>query len=256
MLYNTVMTPLPATSANDLIGELNELRSEGYFLQKNSFRWMQIKAKLQKLLDANPASGWHVSGIFHAATGDVAEMERAFQNAIHLDSGVNIKRNFFSSYVSLGFASKALEIYRMIASPELGVFSHTFQGAMTMGAFQVATENVEKAKMMGIDLSALPVKIVAESSALLKRLGISDDEVAQHIDAAGAVMRANNQFAMRVPHLIVNDIDGVSSGVTLVMLMDADAKRIFSYNIELAEMEMEMSVQKNAAFDVVFSALQ
>lgn len=248
------MTPLHATTANDLIGELNNLREQGNFIRKGELAWTQISKKIQKLMTVDAAQGWHVQGILYAATGDVAQMEYSFANASRLDSGINIKRNLFASYASLGLATKGLELYLVIGAPEFGVFTQIILSALSVGAFQAVNKNLKSAQKMGIDMDGLPVQLISESASVLARAGISDQMVARHIDAVGAVLTAHNSLVPKEPVLLSNDIENVNSCVTLVFRVHGDAKTIFSYNVELAKMEEEMNVEKSHAFDVVFAA--
>jgi len=248
------MIPLHATTANDLIGELNKLREQGNFIPKDGLAWTQIYKKIQKLMTVDAAQGWHVQGILYAAAGDVAQMEYSFANASRLDSAINIKRNLFASYASLGLASKGCDLYSVIGVPEFGFFTQLILSALSVGAFQAVNENLKSAQKMGIDMNGLPVQLISESASVLARAGISDEMVARHIDAVGAVLTAHKTLVPKEPVILSNDIENVNSGVTLVFRVYGDAKTIFSYNVELAQMEEEMKVEKSQAFDVVFAA--
>jgi hypothetical protein len=109
---------------------------------------------------------------------------------------------------------------------------------------------------MELDMTNFPVEIAEKSASILRRVGISDEQVARHIDAAGSVLRDMRVFEAREPQIIASDVDNVMTGVTMVLYVKCDPAEVFSYNLALAQKEDELKVVKHPAFDVVFAAAE
>ena len=250
------MNIAPQTLAADIVSELNVLQALGKHLDKQSFPWTKLKRAAEKLIHADAAEGWAALGLVHSIAGDIAEVDRCFGNSLKLRPDVNIRANMLASYAKLGFCTISVNMYSEIGSPEHGVFSHVFSFGMYRGAFQSAVHNIALARKMELDMADFAVEIAEKSAIILQRAGLSDESVARHLDAAGAVLREKCMFEVRQPEIIATDVENVLSGVTMVLYLKCDPEEIFSYNVALAQKEEELNVVKHPAFDVVFATTE
>lgn len=102
----------------------------------------------------------------------------------------------------------------------------------------------------------LHVEMAEQSESILRRAGLSDLDIARHLDAAGSVLREMRVFEVQPPKIIATNVENVMTGVTMVLYIKCDPAEIFSYNVALAQKEEELNVVKHPAFDVVFAAAE
>src|SRR5476649_1283103 len=76
----------PTTLSDNLLDRLNTMRQSGRYQRRDSIEWCSIKRECEQLLRSSPADGWSALAMLHAASGDVTQMERCFQNASLLDT--------------------------------------------------------------------------------------------------------------------------------------------------------------------------
>lgn len=105
-------------------------------------------------------------------------------------------------------------------------------------------------------MTSFPVEMAEECASILRRAGLSDKDVARHIDAAGSVLREMRLCEVQQQQIIASNVENVMTGVTMVLYVKCDPAEIFSYNMALARKEEELNVVKHPAFDVVFAAAE
>jgi tetratricopeptide (TPR) repeat protein len=249
------MTIALQTTSTDLTEKLNSMYHTGRYTDKNSFEWRQIKRDCEKLIQADAAAGWAALGNLHAACGDVDEVERFYSAALKLNSDPSYGTNLLKHLLNLGFFSKAQALYHEIGNPVGGQFSNRFELGFTAGAFFMVVKFIETAKNMGIDVDTLQVEIMETVAGILDRAGYSDDDVKQHLEAVGEVMRANKVFYAERPQFEATDVDGEFCGVTMIFRLQCSRAEAFDFNLALAEQEEKMGIKKNPAFDAIFLPL-
>lgn len=246
------MNIAPATLTNDIIAQLNNVRSNVYYAEKSSLIWIKIKRQCEKLVQANAAEGWGTLGLLYTTAGDVEEMERSFFNAIRLGGQSFFASNILASYGNLGLFSKAHALFEKVGDPEGGNFSELFQDGIEIGAFHKLSEFIGAAKKMNIEIDNFRLDLTERATSVLARAGISDSDVASNMDAAGTILRRKRIFASVPTDVLVTDVAGEFSGVTITFKLPLSPAEVFEFNIDLAAQEEVMHLKKSPAFDVVF----
>lgn len=248
------MNPVPATISIEIGNRLNELRVDGLFIMPDNMEWRRLKRECEALLRVDAVEGWSNLGKLYVLSGDVAEMEHCFANAIRLSGSLAAKFNLMASYFNLGLHAKAAAIYEEIGDPSNGLFENTLDLGLYLGCFQSAKENIFRAKEMQLDLQRLPINIALRASDILSRAEMTDKQVTDHIDAAGKVLRDHRFFQTKRSDILAIDVEDVMQAITMVIYIKCTPENIFYFNVELAKAENDLAIEKNSAFEIVFAA--
>lgn len=247
------MQAIPQTNANDIVEKLNGIQERGDYLDKNSFPWRSLKRDAENLIKIDAVSGWVALGMINSAAGDMDEAERCFERSDKLNPSITLQKNRAVSYLNLGEFTKASRIFSNVGSPETGDFFTSCAFGLQCGLFQTLRGFLDMAEKMNINMEMIPADIIRNSANILSRFNIDDASVSKHLDAVGAVFRQRKKINFYQPQVIPIDIDEVMTGVTMIFRVNCDPSEIFDYNLDLAQKEEEMNIQKHPAFDVVFA---
>lgn len=116
-----------------------------------------------------------------------------------------IEANFLNATSALGLSAKA------ITSPEDYSLGKIFMACVSIGAFQTAVDGIEFAnKEQRVITNDGCIPIARKAASVLKRLGVSDAEVAACIDVAGAMLQERKILWLnQTPDVhVVGDTDG------------------------------------------------
>ncbi|MBY0243250.1 MAG: hypothetical protein K2X55_28485 [Burkholderiaceae bacterium] len=251
------MQALQQIASDGVVEKLNLLRSEGKFLAKTDFLWKQLQRDGQKLIHADPAIGWAIMGMIHTMTGDVDEVDACFSKSLRIAEHFDSRLNWLTAMSTLGFHTRAHGMYMEIGAPTGGGFTEAVQIGIDIGAFHMIQQNIEMAHKLGIDVSHLPVLDLDEVVQIINEAGITDADIARHMDAAGCVLRERGLLEVKSPQILKSRSEaGGFTGVTIMLYVKGGPKDILSYNKALARREREMEIKKDVAFDVVIAGVQ
>ena len=248
------MSAQPQTKTNELIDSLNLLRGSGFYADPNTLAWRKIKRDCERLLDVDPAAGWSVMGMLYATVGNVEETNACFGKALKLANELAFKLNWCSSLSALGYFVQALELLPEVLRPQDGEFNSGIMTGMEIGAFKMMGDQLKVAHEMGVDISALPVGVINEAAAIMDGAGITDQDVANHLEAAGAVLRAHKAFDVLAGDVLTSQIAGGLTGITMVLRVVGTPSEVFQLNKALARKERELQIRKSPAFDVLIAS--
>lgn len=246
------MKLVPQTRSSELTDKLNNILHRAVFADRNSFEMRALKRECEQVRDVNPAVGWGLLGSYNGLLGDMEEAARCYKASLALANNPIVHRNYYAAMGNLGYFSMAHEYFVEVSKPELGNLSSLIENAESMGAFQTIVQRVEQAEAMNIQPKLQPTNATLKAARVLRKVGLSDEFVVRHLDAAGDVLRAARIFADGDMEVDACDIDGVFVGVTCVLRVDKTALEVFDLNQQLAKAERARSIEKNLAFDVMF----
>lgn len=243
----------PSTLSDNLLDRLNSMRQSGRYQRRDSIEWEKIKRECEQLLRSAPADGWSALAMLHAAAGDVAQMERCFQNASLLDAHPAVLANRMAAYEHLGLFSEARAIFLRIGTPSSRDFAFAPQAGIDIGSFQSVVEFAAEAKKLGLPMNQDDLNAASEAATILARAGVSDDDVARHLDAAGSVLRRAGMFSAKAADIYATCIPDIFSGVAMAVNVNCDEDELSALNAALANEETARHINKNSVFDVVFA---
>jgi len=243
----------PTTLSDNLLDRLNTIRQSGRYQRRDSIEWCSIKRECEQLLRSSPADGWSALAMLHAASGDVTQMERCFQNASLLDTHPAILANRMAAYEHLGLYSEARALFLKIGSPSGGHFAFALHAGLDIGSFHSVVEFAAEAKKLGLPMNQDDLAAASEAAAILARAGVTDDDVARHLDAAGIVLRRAGMFSAKSADLYATNIPDIFSGVAMALNVHCDEDELAGLNAALAREEQARHVNRNSVFDVVFA---
>jgi hypothetical protein len=243
----------PQTTENEIIRAANVLQeSSPYYLSSSDITWRRLSRQAENLLNSEPAAGWGVLGSLYAIVGNHARMDEAFANSVRVERNRTSIKNWIGNRLNLGFFLSAQELFAAEADPKYGRFSYLFDVGVRACAFQRVTEYFTNAQKMAIDLRMIDPSGAKAMAKLMEQAGLTDADVARHLDVAGEVLRTHRIFAAPAQHL--RYMPGVFNGITIVLDVPVGQSEAFDMNIELAQAEEENSIRKHVAFDVVFAS--
>lgn len=248
----------PATTASEILDEVNaRVFVGGRFVDTSDFAWRSLKRRAEQLRTVDAGQGWAVYGAVVALAGLYEETERAFSAAQKLlgNDGAVIS-NWMVNRTNLGRYSEALELGIQHATPETGWFQERYGSLVRAGGFQAATERLQRAKAMHMEMSEMEIKDVSEAAAILRDAGVSDRNVAAQLDVAGRML-----FDAGLMHVGWGSIEALNEpdlfvGVTYTLRLDLTPTEVFEMNVALAQAECEAGIVRNPAFDVSFVSTQ
>ena len=245
----------PVPKHNQVNAKINAALESGAYNDPGSFEMRLLRRECEQVVKAEPFMGWALLGSFFSALGDVEEAERCFSASLKLRNDYVTHANYHTNLGNLGLFSKAHQYFVEHGRPEKGQFSMMLGFAQTMGSFQTAVAYAEEAEAMGIELQEQLSESCRKAACLLASEGVSDEQVALHLDVAGEVLRRRRMFYYDAPKIKVSAVKGVFVGVTCVLAVAGSSMEVFEMNMELAQLEREMDVVKHPAFDVIFKPL-
>jgi hypothetical protein len=238
------------TREHEVIDRINVAIDQPNYADPNSFEMRWIKRECERVRDLEPGLGWSLLACYYSMIGDANEVRRSFEASWRLEQSAHACANYYANLSNLGYFSEAHDFFMDHARPEKGRLSQL--ASKTTGSFQALVTYFDEAKAKGF-VTVDPVHVDYRTAAsVLSRNGISDAEVAQHMDAVGVVMRQHRMFYTGDIQVEVSDIEGVFVGVTCVFRVQRSQDEVFDLNIELAKIEREMNVPKKSVFDVMF----
>lgn len=245
--------PQPLSKYNELCESIDALRRRRH-VSKNDLRWRRVVAEAQKLRNANQGEGWTILGLAYSTAGDVESARNCFEEAkkYPLDHGDRV--NMFLSLINLGFFSESLQMFKDLAAPERGQYSEMAIHMLQVGAFQTMQKYREKAEAMKIELNKVENHVLDSACAFLEAAGLTDEDVALHLDAAGNVLRAHGLFPLG--SMVINQTPGVLSGIMNVFNVPASPDETFDMNVELAMEEERLGVKKTGFFEIAFAPVE
>ena len=252
------MKALPLPKTQDIIERINALQAASpYYIDPKgiSDRTRQlrlIKRDIDDMFKVDARAAWEVTGAWKALVGDWDGVREAFTASLALgDSGSN-RVNWLVNCLNLGMFSAARAAYADMGDPENSYFSMMLALGVRSGAIEQALRNVERARVMSISWDESDAEDVIKANEILREAGISDEQVARHLDAAGVVLSRHRIRPQVHPRVIA--AEGFFRGVTFAFPVPVSADEAFEMNVELAVEEEQAGVQKDVAFDVVFEA--
>ena len=252
------MRAIPQLKTKDILERINALQaSSPFYLDLNRVgastqSWMEIKRDIEKMFKVDACSAWELSGALKGLTSDWEGVNSAFGKSLALGSTETIRMNWAINSLNLGMFSAGQKLYEAVGDPNPNFVNVMLGVGMNLGAVQRTTRFVERAREMNIMTDANDTENVKIAHEILRGAGISDEQIAQHLDVAGVVLRKHNirpNISARVAAA-----EGFFHGVTYAFAVPVSAEEAFAMNVELAIGEEEAGVHKDIAFDVVFQA--
>lgn len=249
---NSCMKIVPQTRSGEVTDQLNNILGRGVYADAQAFEMRLLKRECERIRNVDAGVGWGLFGSYYTLLGDIDEAERSFKASLKLNKNPVACGNYYATLGNLGYFTRAHQYFLEVGKPELGMLSVLNAYAEGMGSFQAAVAYNKDAEAMGMvpqrGLNGASVK----AAAILAKAGVTDEQVARHMDAAGEVLRRRKLFYHEDILVNVADIDGVFVGVTCVLGVNRAPKEVFELNVELARAEREMGVEKHPVFDVMF----
>ncbi|QCP50200.1 hypothetical protein FAZ95_14025 [Trinickia violacea] len=244
-----------------MIDRINELQGASqYFVDPSTIssmtrEWRLLKREIDALFAVDACSAWELAGMWFALAGDRDGMERAFSKSLALGVSVSNHLNLMVNRLNLGMFSAAQEVYREVGAPEAGVFTTMVQDGITAGAIFTVARFAERAQEMGIEWNDGDWgSELTKAAAVLRKSGISEEQIARHLDIAGDVLIRHGVRPRVVP--AITSAPGFFEGVTYLLTVPVTPNEAFDMNIELAMAEDAAGIAKDVAFDVVFEAAE
>lgn len=253
------MKAIAQKTTKDLVAKVNALQeaSPKYIdpssLTQESREWRLMKRDIDALFRVDARDAWEVTGMWHALSADAEGMENAFANSIALGHSETNCLNLMVNRLNLANFSGAQEQYGAVGAPEANMFSTMVIDGFKAGAFQTVAAFIGRLPSMGIDWQDAGLKSDAlDAAEILQKAGISDADVAKHLDIAGGVLKGHGIRPKGGPRVTV--APGFFEAVTFQFEVPVSAKEAFEMNVELAIAEDEAGIPKDVHFDVVFGA--
>lgn len=226
----------PATIAKRIDNQINARMLEmARFIESNDFQMLRWEDEIRQLLQADASSAFVLRALIAHMRGDAEAMEQ------HMLAAEKLKHPTISSgqarlcaYSNLGFATKALDYFRECVDIKYGNLNGSAVTGCSIGAFQQVGMIMIQAKSANLELPyASQMTVMGAAAVVLQRLGITDDQCAKVVDAAGEVLRDRKLFWQDLyPQISVNEEDGT---VAMRMRVDTSAQEASAMTMETAD---------------------
>ncbi|WP_320533639.1 hypothetical protein [Robbsia andropogonis] len=254
-----MFTPLPQLKTNSLIDRINGLSGGTRFIDPEggdilATQWHSIHDDLVPLFKVAAREAWAVRGALYGLSGNRDEMERSFHASDKLGFDLFTQLNWLHNRARLGMFSKAQDLYLMHCSPEKGQYTTMAGYGFATGSVHTSVVFAGRAIAMGLIKQEAAHDELQNASELLKSRGISEGEVARHLDIAGNICHKHGYVSNVAMHVTL--AGEFFSGVTYALQIPASTSEAFELNMELAEAEESAGIQRHVEYDVVFRVLQ
>jgi hypothetical protein len=226
----------PATIAKRIDEQINaRMLKMVRFIDANDFQMLRWEDEIQQLQQVDASNAFVLLALIAHMRGEIDALEQ------HMQSADRLKHPFIISgmarlcaYSNLGFATKALDYFRNCVDIKNSNIIESALTGCSIGAFQRMGTIMDQAKAANLEFPYGPqMAIVGEAAMVLQRNGVTDDQCAKVVDAAGEVLRNRKLFWQELyPQITVNEEDGT---VAMRMRVDATAKEASEMTIETAD---------------------
>ncbi|WP_321789378.1 hypothetical protein [Burkholderia pyrrocinia] len=252
------MKALPLPKTKEIVERINALQaSSPYYIDSTEISDFSrelriIKRDIDSMFKVDACAAWEMTGAWKALLGDQDGVNEAFRASLALGYTGTNRANWSVNCLNVGLFTKAQQLYGEFGGPESDFFSTLVAVGVRAGAFAQTARFVERAREMKISWDERSAADVSVASDILQTAGITDEQVARHLDVAGVVLRRHNIHPTSHPRVTV--ADGFFRGVTVSFIVPVSSDEAFEMNVELASEEVQSDVEKSLAFDVVFEA--
>jgi len=204
-----------ATIGERLFNQLTQrMRETDRFLSPTDFSVLRWHEEIGQLAKADPPHASILRSMLAHMMGDVENFERNLDRAGVIGAtNMQVAMSKLTGYSNLGFATKALDIYRNFVDIRYQNLDDNLCYAGICGGFQKASTLMKQARLANLELQerGLLTKL-SEAAETLSHWPVSDDQCAQVIDAAGEVLREHELFWQETyPRFSVNPKSGTVS---------------------------------------------
>jgi hypothetical protein len=236
-----------------IIEALDNLRRSGRFVEKGNLEWHKVGFQIDGLIGINPVEGWLGRCYWHLVMGNTPDIHYSVRNVFRLTRNVPVILETVGIYAGHGMPSAAAPAYAYAANPVHGNLPEALPYAAATGCLQMVAEYIDKASAQGTDLGEAQELAgkVQRAAKILQKHGITDANVAAHLDLAGEVMREDKRF-QSLPQLHMPD--DTPESFLIEFLVDCSPTEVATYNQRLSEKEKAAGIAGKPAYHVVFSA--
>jgi hypothetical protein len=171
------------------------LRRATRYVSSDDWDIRRLNKLAEQLVNADEVEGYNALATLWQLTGD---RQKALT---YIDKSIRHSSNpgFYVSgkiaiLTNLGFFGEALSYFKGWAAPEKGNMTNTWRRGYLCGAFRTMNSYLPKARKMGFDLGGLDIDTAMRAANVMEKAGVTDDEVAKVLDAAGSVLRSQKLF--------------------------------------------------------------
>lgn len=239
---------IPKTKTSDVVEEaLIADRRTNFFLEAD-LQWHRWMREIAPLKEINRAEWDSAAGVLFSIVGRFDEAHRCFENSLLIEYSPMVLRNFLQSKIACGQYLEAQALYSKYGHPSQGNFERLFRTGVESGAYEVAITFSAAARKMGLEVPTLrePPEEIVE---LLRSEGISDVDLARHLEAAGKIC-SRHRVKTQIKRMVAGNDKPVM--MTLLFVVPKSGDEVFEMNMELAQAEEEMGIVKRMAVDVAF----
>jgi Tfp pilus assembly protein PilF len=248
--------PTPKTKAQTVLEDINNVVTEAtHYLAPDDWNVRRLLRLTDELIRVEPATGHSAKGGVYQLTGDVERVNYHDDNAIALaPSDATFDANKCSHLSNLGFFSEAQKYFDRGVNPERGKMTQTWHRGYLCGAFQTMVRHLDKARNnMKLDLEGLDTDTAERAAKVLGKRGASDSDVAEVLDLAGQVLRADSLFFVGpCPCVGVFDHAGHEPFVEITFDLDASTKQVHELYRRFVDLMTEELPATPSPLSVVF----
>lgn len=201
-----------ATIAKRIDEQMNaRMLNMSKFIDENDFQMLRWEDEIKQLQKADAACAFSCRALLAHMRGDIDAMEQ------HMSTAERLKYPQESSgmarlcaYSNLGFATKALDYFRVYVDIKYGNLCESVVTGCCIGAFQQVGTVMNQARAAKLELPhANQMATMGQAALVLQRMGVTDDQCAKVVDAAGEVLRSRKLFWVDLyPMITVNEDSG------------------------------------------------
>lgn len=202
----------PATIENDLRSRINKLlESARFYLNEQDAEIQEVLHAAKNLRKADPAAGFAAEArIFHLC-GNIDQAHDRIGKAEQYGFNRDVLADKCAIFANLGFFREAQPLFKVCADPRAGTFARYGDVGLACGAIHQHAAFFADAEKMGLEYDAQLAASVTDASGILKRCGVSDQQLGEALNLLGSIMRKMRMFFLGVgPDLFAwkkNDTD-------------------------------------------------
>lgn len=197
------------TIANEVFGKIEVwLANANHYLNPADFLFKSLQRATEMLIKVNPTAGWIATAQLWMCTGDLDAVFRSSENVRRLSGGTSWIANDLDiiALVNVGHFSGAHERILAVPTDERDGYAailHLAAGWRTIDAWSAGTPLADDERWMPILNMALDLE------RTLKNIGVTEEQLRQVLDVAGAVLREHRLFYAGTAPVVRTAHDGL-----------------------------------------------
>lgn len=225
--------PVSQSAATDLNKQLTGIQNRGCLVASDGFEYQSLEREIRKLIKTQAELAYAMLGTLCGLAGDADGLRSNFAKALRLSVSPDIRANYPTALINLGFYSNAVKDMAFLERPENGMLKRGIQLNLECCRFRTA------ARLMKLWNELHPKETfdlteIERIATMVEGADIGDDAFLPCLDVIGEVMRNHRLIFLSEPLINVVGYDGPDA-ISYRLLVNLSPKSAASLQADMVD---------------------